>query len=327
MKRRNISRLIGGVALWPVVAHAQPKAGPVIGYLGAETPELFATRLKAFRDGVSAAGFHEGQNVGFEYRWAMGRNDQLAGLAADLVRKNVTVIAAPGSLAAALAARDSTKTIPVVFETGADPVAAGLVANLSRPGSNITGVTSLNAEVGPKRLDVLLELIPAARSVALLVNPTNPRNAEASTRDVQGAAAKRGLQLEVLNASADSDFDAVFSNLRDRKIGGLVVANETAFSVRARQLGALAARYAVPAVHQSREFAVGGGLMSYGGSVAESHRQAGLYAGRIVKGEKPTDLPVQQVTKVEFVVNMSAARAFGLVVPPSTLARADEVIE
>jgi putative ABC transport system substrate-binding protein len=299
---------------------------PVIGYLGSESPDLFATRLRAFREGLASVGFVESHNVSIEYRWAEGHNERLPALASDLVRRNVDVIAAPGSIASALAAKTATAAIPIVFETGADPVEIGLVASLSHPGANLTGVSSLNAEVGPKRLDLLHELLPAT-DFALLVNPTNPKNAEVATRDLQAAAKALNLKLHVMEASKEDEFEPAFKAVREKHIGGLVIANETFFANRSEQLGALAVRYSVPAVHQSRAFAVAGGLMGYGGSIEESHSQAGRYVGRILKGEKPADLPIQQVTKVEFVLNLRSAKTLGLTPPLSFIARADEVIE
>jgi len=328
MSRREFLGVLGSAtAMWPLAAWAQQPEMPVIGYLGSESPKLFETRLRAFRQGLSSTGFDEGRNVKIEYNWAEGHNERLPSLAADLVRRKVSVIASPGGLAPALAAKAATETIPIVFETGADPVATGLVASLNRPGGNLTGVSSLNAEVGPKRLELLHELLPAATDFALLVNPTNPKNAEVTTRDLQLAAVALKLKLHVMNASKESDFETVFAELAKTHIGGLVVANETFFANRSEQLAALAVRHAVPAIHQSREFAVAGGLMGYGGSIKESHSQAGVYAGRILKGEKPSELPIQQVTKVEFVINLKSAKALGLSPPLSFVARADEVIE
>jgi putative tryptophan/tyrosine transport system substrate-binding protein len=327
IRRRDFITLLGGAAAtWPVEAHGQQSAMPVVGYLGAESPERMALRLRAFLHGLGTTGYVEGHNINIEYRWADGRNDRLPALAADLVRREVRVIAAPGSLASALAAKAATATIPVVFETGADPVAAGLIGSLSRPGGNVTGVTSLNAEVGPKRLQFLHELLPAATAFALLVNPTSPRNAEASTKDLQAAAQALRLELRILQASTERDLDEVFATLARPRVGGLVIANETFFANRGEQLAALALRHAIPAAHQ-REFAAAGGLIGYGGDVTQSHGQAGIYVGRIVKGEKPADLPVQQVTAVQLVVNLKTAKALGISVPTALLARADEVIE
>jgi putative ABC transport system substrate-binding protein len=327
MQRRTFMTLLGGAAAaWPFAASAQ-QTMPVIGYLGSETPELFASRLGAFRQGLATTGFVEGKNVTIEYRWAHGRNDRLPALATELTRARVNVLAAPGSLASALAAKAATSTIPVVFETGAEPVAAGLVTSLNKPGGNITGVTSLNAQVGPKRLEALYELVPAATAFALLINPTNPRNAEASARSMQTAAQALKLRLHILHASSEDEFETVFNKARVLGAAGLVIANETYYAMRSDPLGQLAQRHAMPAAHQSREFAAAGGLMSYGGDVIESHRQAGIHTGRVLKGEKPADLPVQQVTKVQMVINLKAAKALGLTVPLALSARADEVIE
>ena len=299
----------------------------MIGYLGAESPDRFASRLRAFHDGLAEAGFTEGRNVAIEYRWADGSNERLPALAAELVRHPVTVLATPGSVAAALAAKAATQSIPIVFETGADPVVTGLVAGLRQPGGNITGVTSLNAAVGAKRLELLRELAPTATIFALLVNPRNPRNAEATTSDLQAAARTLGCNLQVLNASTEAEFDPAFAALAELKASGLVIANETFFASRSEQLAALALRHRVPAIHQSREFVSAGGLLSYGGSVRQSHSQAGAYVGRILKGEKPGELPVVQVTKVELTINLKTAKALDLNVPLTLLGRADEVIE
>jgi len=328
MKRREFLGLIGGAAAaLPRVVHAQLARTPVVGYLGSESPELFATRLQAFRNGLSSTGFDEGRNVTIEYRWAEGHNDRLPALAAELVARKVDVLASPGGVAAALAAKAATSAIPVVFEAGADPITVGLVTSLNQPGGNITGVSSLNAEVGPKRLELLHELLPSATDLALLVNPTNPKNAEATTKDIQRAANVLKIKLHVMKASKEGDFEKVFSTLAQIRVSGLVIANETFFANRSEKLAALAVRYAMPAAHQSREFAAAGGLMGYGGSIKQSHGQAGIYVGRILKGEKPADLPIQQVTKVEFVFNLKAARTLGLNPSPSFIARADEVIE
>jgi putative tryptophan/tyrosine transport system substrate-binding protein len=328
MKRRALLSMIATAAtssfIWPLVARAQQP--PVVGYLGAESPARMALRVRAFLSGLADAGYVDGRNVAIDYGWAEGHNDRLPALAAELVRRKVNVLAAPGSLASALAAKAATARIPVVFETGADPVTAGLVASLNRPGGNVTGVSSLNAEVGPKRLELLHEFVPRATEFALLVNPTNPRNAEVSARDLLAAAKARRLKLHILEASTERELEEVFAGLARMRIGGLVIANETFFANRGEQLAALALRHALPAVHQ-REFAAAGGLIGYGGDVTQSHRQAGVYVGRILNGEKPADLPVQQVTAVQLVINLKTARTLGLDVPVTLLARADEVIE
>lgn len=328
MRRREFIKVIAGsAAAWPLAAPAQQPAIPVVGYLGSETPEKFGIRLSAFQQGLSAMGFDDGRNVKIEYRWADGQIDRFPALAADLVRQKVSVIATPGSGVAALAAKAATTTIPVVFETGLDPIAAGLVKSLSRPEGNITGITSLNVAVAPKGLELLHELLPQANSLAVIVNSANPVNTDTNLKNLEAPARARGLQLHVLNANTERDFDAAFARLVQLHAGGLVVAPDIMFNSRAQQLAALTLKHAVPAVHTVREFAVAGGLMSYGGNIRETHRQAGIYTGRILKGEKPADLPVQQVTKVEFVINLKTAKALGLNVPNTLIGRADEVIE
>jgi putative tryptophan/tyrosine transport system substrate-binding protein len=326
MKRREFIALLGGAAAWPLSARAEP-AMPTIGYIGSETPELFADRLDAFRQGLAAAGYEEGRNVRIEFRWAEGRNDRFPALAADLVSRQVALIAAPGSTPAALAAKEATATIPIVFAIGGDPVSLDLVASLSRPRGNVTGATSLNVEVGPKRLELLQELVPGARIVGLLVNPANPKLAEAQSRDGEAAARSYGVQIHVLRASSESEFEPDFAALAPLGAGALVIGNDALFLSESRRLATLAIRYAMPTIHQNRAFAAAGGLASYGGSVAEAHRNAGVYAGRILKGERPADLPVVQSTKIELTVNLRAAKALGLAVPELLLARADEVIE
>jgi putative tryptophan/tyrosine transport system substrate-binding protein len=328
VRRRDFIRAVAGSAVaWPLASHAQQSAMPVIGYLGSETPERFATRLRAFREGLSAAGFDEGRNVTIEFLWASGQIDRLPALAADLVQRKVSVIATPGSGVAALAAKAATTSIPIVFETGLDPVAAGLVDGLGRPGANVTGITSLNVTVVPKGLELLHELVPKAKSFAVLVNPANPVNTSINLKNLEEPARARGLQLHVLNVSGEGDFDAAFAKLLQLQADGLVFASDIIFNARAQQLAALAAKHKVPAVHQVREFAVSGGLLSYGGDLKETHKQAGIYTGRVLKGEKPADLPVQQVTKVELIVNLKTAKALGINVPNTIVGRADEVIE
>jgi putative ABC transport system substrate-binding protein len=300
---------------------------PVIGYLGSETPERFGIRLSQFRQGLSETGFDEGRNVAIEYRWAEGRIDRLPALATDLVRRQVNVIATPGSGTAALAAKAATTTIPIIFETGLDPVAVGIVRSLSRPEGNITGITSLNAVVTPKGPELLHEMVPNARSFAVLVNPANPVNTDSNMKSLEAPSRALGLQLHVLNAASERDFDLAFAKIIELQVGGLIIPADTVFNSRAQQLAALTLKHAVPAIHSVREFAASGGLMSYGGNIKETHRQAGIYTGRILKGEKPADLPVQQVTKVEFVINFKTAKALGLNVPNTLIGRADEVIE
>jgi putative tryptophan/tyrosine transport system substrate-binding protein len=326
MRRREFITLVGGAAVWPLSARAQQPAMPLIGYLGAQSPTAFASRVRAFRQGLGETGYAEGRNVAIEFRWAEGQHNRLSALAADLVSRQVAVIVAPGGAPAALAAKSATTTIPIVFEMGADPIAMGLVGSLNRPGGNLTGVSSLNVEVTPKRLEILHELVPTAAVLAVLVNPTSP-TADSQLRNLQAAASTLGLQLHVLHASTERDFDTVFATLLRLRAGGLVVASDTFFATHSEQLAALTVRHAVPAIHQSRDFSTAGGLTSYGGSFVESHRQAGVYTGRIIKGDKPADLPVQQVTKVELFVNLKTAKTLGVTVPLPLLARADEVIE
>ena len=327
MRRREFVTLLGGTAAaWPLAARAQQSAKPVIGFVGSDSPDLYADRLRAFRLGLKETGFIEGQNVAIEYRWAEGRNDNLPALTVDLIRRQVAVIVAT-TTPSALAAKVATKTIPIVFFVAGDPVELGVVASLNRPGGNLTGATTLTLEVGPKRLELLHQMIPTATAIALLVNPTSPNLAEAQSRDLQTPARTLGLQIHVLRASTDRDFDTVFATLAELRAGGLVVSSDSFFFSRSEQLAVLAARHAVPAIFGFRESAVAGGLMSYGGGLVDSHRWIGVYAGRILKGEKPSDLPVQQSTKVELVINLKTAKALGLEVPPTLLTRADEVIE
>ena len=282
--------------------------------------------VTAFRQGLQESGYVEGRNVAIEFRWAEGQSDRLPAMAADLVHRPVTVIAVTSAPAALVAA--ATTTIPIVFETAFDPVRLGLVSSLNQPGGNVTGVTSLTMEVAPKRLELLHELIPTARVVALLVNPTDPAPAaETNTRELQAAAHSLGLELHVLNASSERDFDAVFAKLIQLRAGGLVIGSHAFFTARSEQLAALTLRHAVPTVYQNRRFVAAGGLVSYGGSITDSYRLAGVYTGRILKGEKPADLPVQQGTKVELYINLKTAKALGITVPLPLIGRADEVIE
>jgi len=325
MRRRDFIGLAGGMLAWPRSSRAQ--AMPVIGFLGSASPALWANYLKAFHQGLAETGIVEGRNVAIEYRWTMGHNDRLPALTAELVRRQVAVLAAPGSTPAARVAKSATSTIPVVFQVGTDPIAAGLVVSLARPGGNVTGVTNLNTELGPKRLELLRDLIPGVTSVAFLVNPTNPFIMETMSREMQSAAGKLGLQLHILQASTEQDFERVFATLAGLRAGALVIAPDSVFISNSAQLGELTLRHAVPAITQFREFAAGGGLMSYGGSFTEAGRLVGVYTGRILKGEKPADLPVVQATKVELVINLKTAKALGLTVPNALLNRADELIE
>ena len=328
MRRREVLGVLGSAAAaWPLVARAQqPVTMPVIGYLGAESPAVFASRVRAFRQGLGETGYVEGRNVAIEFRWAEGQHSRLSALAAELVGRPVAVIVAPGGAPAALAAKSVTTTIPIVFEMGADPLAIGLVETLKRPGANLTGVTSLNVQVTPKRLEMLHEVVPEAAVIAVLLNPTSPTTGS-QLKNLQAAADALGVRLHILHASTQRDFAAVFETLAQVRPGGLVVASDTFFATHAEQLAALTVRHAMPAIHQSRDFAVAGGLMSYAGSFVESHRQAGIQTGRVLKGDKPADLPVHQVTKVELIVNLKTTKALGLTMPLPLLGRADEVIE
>jgi ABC-type uncharacterized transport system substrate-binding protein len=328
MRRREfISVLSGAVVGWPLAARAQQPALPVIGFLNAESPQGYARPLAAFLKGLGEAGYMEGHNVAIEYRWAEGQMDRLQAMAADLVDRQVAVIAAT-STPAALAAKAATTTIPIVFETGGDPIQLGLVRSLNRPGGTVTGVTQTNQEVTPKRLELLHELLPTARVMALLVNPSDPAVAETQTKDSLSASQTLGLELHVLNASSERDFDAVFANVIQLRAGGLVIATDALFTSRSgEQLAALAVHHAVPAVYKGREFAAAGGLMSYGSEIADSYRLVGNYTGRILNGDKPADLPVQQATKVELIINLKTAKALGVTFPLTLLGRADEVIE
>jgi putative ABC transport system substrate-binding protein len=329
MKRREFITLLSGASAvaWPFTARAQQPPMPVIGFVNVASPQSYARQLAAFLEGLGETGYVDGQNLAIEYRWAEGRSDRLPAMVADLVHRQVAVIAAT-STPAALAAKAATTTIPIVFETGGDPVRLGLVASLNRPGGNVTGVTQTNVEVAPKRLQLLHELVPTATSIALLVNPTNPALAEPTTKELTAAARTRGLELHVLNASTEGEFDTVFAKLVQLGAGGLVIGPDPFFISREEKLAELALRHEVPAVFEGRVFAAAGGLISYGGSVADSYHLAGIYTGRILKGDKPADLPVQQATtKVELVINLKTAKALGIDVPNTLIGRADEVIE
>ena len=328
MRRREfISLLAGTAAAWPLAAHGQQPAMPVIGYLGSETPEKFGIRVTAFLQGLGAMGYDDGRNVKIEYHWANGQNDRLPGLAADFVRRQVTVIVAPGSVIAALAAKAATNTIPIVFETGVDPVGAGLVKSMNRPEGNITGTVSLNAHVTPKRVELMHELLPKAKRFAVLANPANQANLDLTMKGSEGPARALGLQLHFLNASTERDIESAFEKLTQLEVGGLIIAADIFFNSRTEQFAALTLKHGVPAVHSVRDFAAAGGLVSYGGNIRDSHRQAGVYTARILKGEKPANLPVQQVTKVELTINLKTAKALGITVPNTLIGRADEVIE
>jgi putative ABC transport system substrate-binding protein len=327
MRRREFIAMIGSAAAgWPLAARAEQPAMPVVGFLNGASPDGYAPMAAAFRRGLQESGYVEGQNVTIEYRWAEGRIDRLPAMAADLVHRKVAVIAgtsAPG----ALAAKAATTTIPVVFETGEDPVRLGLVTNLNHPGGNITGVTQLNAVIAPKRLEFLHELLPRATVVALLVNPANRTITETSSSGMLSTARALGVELHVLSASSERDFDAVFTNLIQLRAGGLVINADTFLDSRSKQLAALALQHAVPAISAFREFAAAGGLASYGGSITDSYHLAGVYTGRVLNGERPADLPVQQGTKVELFLNFRTAKALGITIPLSLSGRADEIFE
>ena len=326
LQRREFITLLGGAAAWPFAASAQQTAMPVVGWLGSETREAEDLRIIPFRQGLKEVGYVEGQNVAIEYRVAEGRYDQLPALAADLVRRQVSVLATTG-LPAALAAKASTATIPIVFQIADDPVQLGLIASLGRPGGNITGVTSLHVELAPKLLELLHELVPNATAVALLVNPANSARAESTTRQAQVAARRLGLGLHVLHASDKHEFDAAFASAVQLRAGALAISPDSLFFSRSSELGALAFRYAIPAICPYRDFALAGGLMSYGTNTANLYRQVGAYTSRILKGEKPADLPVEQAVKLNLIINLKTGRALGLDVPMSMLMRVDEVIE
>ena len=323
MRRREFITLLGGAAAWPVMGRAQQM--PVIGFLSAGSAGPSAPLVSAFRRGLAESGFIEGSNIAVEYHYTDGRNDRLPAMAADLVNRRPNVIVAPNN-ASALAAKMATTAIPIVFSVSVDPVASGLVSSLSRPSGNLTGVTTLNVELGPKRIELARELVPPAASIALLVNPNNPA-AETDIRQATDAARTLGLQLTVLHARSEQEFDAAFAALADAQARALVIAADAFFNGRSEQLAGLALRHAVPAIYQYREFAAAGGLMSYGGSLTELYQRVGTYTGRILKGERPAELPVQQATKIEMIINLKTARTLGLIVPLSLLGRADEVIE
>ena len=326
MRRRELLTGLGGAAVaWPLAARAQQQAMPVIGYLSSGSAPNTAN-VAAFRQGLSEAGYVEGQNVTIEYRWAEGSYDLLPALAADLVSRNVDVIATAGGTPSALAAQGATSTIPIVFSGVGDPVRSKLVASLARPGGNLTGFSGVSGLLMPKRLELLTELVPQARVIALLVNPKNPTT-EGQTRIVQEAARAKGVQLQILKAATVSEVDDAFATLGQLQAGALLMSADSFLNNRHEQVAALAAHYAVPALDQSRGFADSGGLISYGESLTAEARRFGIYAGRILKGEKPAELPVQQPDKFELVINLKTAKTLGLTVPQSLLARADEVIE
>jgi putative ABC transport system substrate-binding protein len=327
MRRREFIGLLGGAAAaWPLAARAQQAAMPVIGFLNSSSPDTEGDRVRAYRRGLSETGYVEGRNVTIEYRWADGQNDRLPSLAADLVNRGVNLIVTGGT-PATLAAKAATTKIPIVFILSTDPVEAGLVASLNRPGNNLTGVTGLNVELAPKKLELLRELLPRATILALLVNPTNRVAAERESQDLQAAARSLGLQLNVSHASTEREFDSVFASLVQLRADSLIIGSDLFFTSRSEKLAALTVRYAVPSIYQFREFVAAGGLLSYGGSITDWGYQGGVHTGRILAGAKPADLPIQQATKIELFINLKTAKALGLEVPSSLLARADEVIE
>lgn len=325
MKRREFIALLGGVSLAPLTARAQ-QAMPVVGFLNTTSPTGYPHVIAAFHRGLGEVGYVEGQNVKFEYRWAEGQHPRLPALAAELAQRQVAVIAATGGDSSAFAAKRATTTIPIVFNSGGDPVKSGLVASLRRPGGNMTGVSRMGSDILPKRLELLAEVVPKAAVIGFLVNP-KMATLEPRITEIQAAARTLGREIEVLKATSDSEIEAVFAGLTQSKVGAVLVVNDSFFNSRSAKIGALSLRHAVPAIFQNREFAAAGGLMSYGASLADAYRLVGIYVGRVLKGEKPADLPVQQQSKVDFFVNLKTARALGLTIPLPVVALADEVIE
>jgi putative ABC transport system substrate-binding protein len=327
ISRRDFIALLGcAAASWSPPAQAQQPATPVIGYLGSGSPELDGARVSAFRQGLSEAGYVEDRNVAVEFLWAAGQSDRFPALAAEFVRRQMTVIIAGGGTRSVLALKAATTTIPIVFQVAVDPVETGLVASLNRPGGNLTGIVSMNLEVEPKRLELLRELVPAGSTIALLVNPTSPF-AEALSKEVRAAARSLGLQVHVLNASSERDFDPAFATMVQLRTAACVISTDSFFLNRLDQLAAASVRHAMPTIAPYQGFATGGGLMSYGTDVTESFRQVGLYTGRILKGEKPGELPVHQATKLKLVLNLKTAKTLGLTLPLILIGRADEMIE
>jgi putative ABC transport system substrate-binding protein len=327
MKRRTFILALGGSAVWPLAARAQQPAMPVVGFLGTTFATERPERLVAFRQGLGEAGFVEGKTIAIEYRWAENQVDRFPELALDLVRRHVAVLAVAGSVPAIVAAKSATTTIPIVFSVSDDPVKLGLVASISRPGGNATGINTFVGELGAKRLGLLHELLPGATRVAIFVNPSGSMPAEVTTRDVQEAARTMGLQVRVMNAATGRDIEEAFATLGRERPDALFVGPDIFLNSRRVQIAILAARYRIPSAFAQREFVEAGGLMSYGTNVNDAYRQVGVYTGRILKGEKPADLPVLQPTNFELVINLRTARALGVEVPPTLLARADEVIE
>jgi putative ABC transport system substrate-binding protein len=326
MNRRAIITLLGGAATWPLAARAQQAAMSVVGFLSGGTPRGYAFLVAAFRDGLKEAGYVEGQNAAIEYRWAEETNDRLSSLAADLVGRPVAVIAAT-SAPAALAAKAVTTTIPIVFEAGPDPVELGLVTSLNRPGGNVTGVSNFSPLLVAKQIELLHEMVPNSTAIGVLVNPTSPNLAGSTARDAQQAGRLLGKQIHILNASTEDEIGTAFAALVRMQPDALLITGDAFFTSRRAQLATLATRHGLPTIYNAREFATAGGLMSYGASLVDAYRQTGIYTGKILKGAKPAELPVMQPTKFELVINLTTAKAFGLQIPPTLLARADEVIE
>ena len=326
MRRRDFIALGSAAAAWSIEARAQQLALPVVGFLGSDSPELYTNRLRAFRRGLKDAGYIESENVAIEYRWANGDNNRLPALAAELVSLRAAVLVS-STTPAALALKAATASIPIVFFTAGDPIALGLVGSLNRPGANITGTTALTLEAGKKSLQLLRETVPSATEFAVLINPTSPNLAEAQTKDLQAAARALNLQIYFLNASTEREFQTAFAKIAEMHAGGLVISSDSFFFAHIEQLAALAEQNKVPAIFGFREFPVAGGLMSYGADLADEHRTMGGYVGRILKGEKPGDLPVQQSIKVQLVLNLKAAKTLGITLPQTLQVAADEVIE
>ena len=327
MKRREFITLLGGAAAWPLAARAQQPAMPLVGFLGSASPEVYADRIRAFRQGLKEAGYVEGQNVNIEYRWDEADTGRLPELAARFVEEQVAVLVTAGGTSAALAAKAATATVPIVFAIAADPVQIGLVASLNRPGGNVTGATSINVELGPKRLELMRELLPSVSSMALLVNPTTPALAEPSTRITQAAAHALGLELHVLQARGEHDFDPTFAKIAELRAQALIIAPDQLFTAHSKRLAELTLQHALPAIYEFRQFVAAGGLISYGSSETEYYRLVGNYVGKILNGDKPADLPVQQATKVELFINLKTANTLGITVPLPLSGRADELIE
>jgi ABC-type uncharacterized transport system substrate-binding protein len=326
MQRREFITLLGGAAVWPMAAQAQQPAMPVVGFLNGASPNELASRVAAFRDGLREKGYVEGQSVAIEHRWGLGQYERLPDMAADLARHRVAVIAATGGLPSVRAAKAATSEIPIVFTMGGDPVAFGLVASLNRPGGNVTGVTLISGEIASKRIALLRDLLPGVRRLGVLMNSTTPAS-EAEAAVAERAAQRLGWQVKVLTVDKGSDFDAAFQPLARERVDALVVTTDPIFESQRDRIVTLAAQHAVPTIYALREYAVAGGLMSYGASISDVYRQAGLYAGRILKGEKAADLPVVQASKFDLLINLKTAKTLGIAVPPALLALADEVIE